>query len=77
MTNGTPNVLIPVSELVPCGLDRGMAISPQGHVRASSVLRDELNYIIQTESGQQTLSAAEFQQKYGWENREAELVIGP
>ncbi|HPM81753.1 MAG TPA: hypothetical protein PLF81_13690, partial [Candidatus Anammoximicrobium sp.] len=44
------------------------AISPDGHFRGSPDVEQELVYVVQTDQGQDTLTPAEFAQKYNWKN---------
>ncbi len=44
------------------------AISGDGHYRADGDLGDELLYVAVTDAGQETLSPAEFEQRFGWKN---------
>ena len=43
-------------------------LSPEGHFRGSPGVEKELVYVVQTDEGQETLSPAEFAEKYGWKN---------
>jgi hypothetical protein len=54
--------------LLRLGAGLPVAVSSEGHVRADGDVGDELVYVIQTATGQQTLSLSEFEQKYGWKN---------
>ena len=47
---------------------RGIAISPEGHYRASTRADREIVYVVQTADGQETLSTNEFSENYGWQN---------
>jgi WD40 repeat protein len=55
---------------------RGIAISPEGHYRASPRADREIVYVIQSADGQQTLPPDEFVKKYPWHNDPAKVVIG-
>jgi WD40 repeat protein len=47
----------------------GLAIGPDGHIHATPRRAEkELVYVVQTDAGQETLSAEEFEQKFGWKN---------
>jgi WD40 repeat protein len=45
-----------------------LAIGPAGNYRGSALVGKELVYVVQTDHGQETLSPAEFETKYGWKN---------
>jgi len=64
----------PLYTLVPLSRGRYARISPDGHVAGSPGVEDELVYVVQTDAGQLTLSAAEFAREYGWENDPARLT---
>jgi WD40 repeat protein len=44
------------------------AISPDGHFSGSPGVEQEFVYVVQTDTGQETLTPDEFAAKYGWEN---------
>ncbi len=46
-----------------------LAILPEGHCRGTPKRLDgKFVYVAQTEAGRQTLTPAEFAEKYGWKN---------
>jgi len=46
-----------------------VAISPEGHIRASGDIEDHIRYVALTDSGEQlTFTPAEFAERYGWKN---------
>jgi hypothetical protein len=47
---------------------RHAVLSPAGHFRGSPVVTNEFVYVVQTDEGQQTLTPADFADKYGWKN---------
>jgi WD40 repeat protein/serine/threonine protein kinase len=49
-------------------IDLGLAITPEGHYRASERLEAELVYVVQNEHGQQILSPADFSATHNWKN---------
>jgi len=49
------------------------AISPEGHFSGSPDVALEFVCIVQTDEGQQTLTPAEFSQRYGWKNDPAKV----
>ena len=49
------------------------AISPEGHYRGSRGVKKELIYVVQTDSGQETLAADDFAKKYDWKNAPAQV----
>jgi WD40 repeat protein/serine/threonine protein kinase len=65
-----------VATLLSLTRGRTLAISPRGHFRASPRFADELVYVVETDAGQETLSPAEFAEKYGWENDPGQVGIG-
>jgi WD40 repeat protein len=56
------------ARLVPLEGGHWLALSPEGDFRGSPGVEKELHVLVQTDNGQQTLSVAEFQEKYGWKN---------
>ena len=46
----------------------GLAVTPDGHFRIAGEAKDVVVYVVQTESGQETLASDEFSQRYGWKN---------
>jgi hypothetical protein len=44
-----------------------LAVGPEGHFRTSDP-KLELVYVVQTERGQETLSPAEMEDRFGWKN---------
>ncbi len=55
-------VLIPITE------HARVAISADGHYRANQAAEGLLYYVVQTDTGQETLSPQAFAEKYGWKN---------
>jgi len=46
-----------------------VAISPEGHIRATGDVEDHIRYVALTNSGEQlTFTPAEFAERYGWKN---------
>ncbi len=54
---------------------RPLAISPESHYRSDDDVTDAIVYVVQTASGQQTLTPADFEAKYGWKNDPTKVVI--
>ncbi|HVC96797.1 MAG TPA: hypothetical protein VND64_24170, partial [Pirellulales bacterium] len=54
---------------------RSLAVSAEGHFRASPRTDEELVYIVQTDEGQDTLSPREFDEKYEWKNDPARVGL--
>jgi WD40 repeat protein/serine/threonine protein kinase len=46
----------------------GLALSVSGHFRGTPGLEGELVYVVQTDAGQETLTAEQFAEKFGWKN---------
>lgn len=49
------------------------AISREGHFSGSPDVQLEFVYVVQTDEGQQTLTPAEFSERYGWKNDPANV----
>ena len=45
-----------------------LTLSADGHYRGTPQAEQELVYVVQTDSGQETLSPGEFSSRYGWKN---------
>jgi WD40 repeat protein len=58
----------PGALLVPLRGGQGVALSPDGHWTGLPQVEGQLVYVVQTDSGQQTLTPGEFGSTYGWEN---------
>jgi WD40 repeat protein len=59
----------PLGTLVALSRKRTLALSPDGHFRGSpGAEKEEVVYVVETDSGQETLSPAEFAARYGWKN---------
>ncbi|NQT39349.1 MAG: hypothetical protein HQ581_17765, partial [Planctomycetes bacterium] len=58
----------PLGTLVALRDGQGLKIRPDGHWRGTSMAGQYLVYVVQTAAGQETLSAEEFEEKYGWKN---------
>ena len=50
-------------------------ISPDGHFTGSPGVEEELVYLVQTDEGQETLSPAELEEKYGWKNDPSTVIL--
>ena len=52
-------------------------LSPDGHYKGDPAnmdkIREQLVYVVQTKDGQDTLTPAEFETKYGWKNDPAKV----
>lgn len=46
----------------------GLSYNPEGHYRNPEQGQAEVVYVVQTKDGQETLTPAEFEKKYGWKN---------
>jgi hypothetical protein len=57
--------------------DGQVAISPDGHIRGTPGAEKELVYVVVTDTGQETLTPAEFAQKYGWKNDPEKVRLIP
>jgi WD40 repeat protein len=53
--------------------NRQLSVSPEGHWRGSPGIQSELRYLVLTDSGQEMLTPAEFEKKYGWKNDPAKV----
>jgi WD40 repeat protein len=56
------------ARVIRLGTPHELAISPDGHYRPGPGSKEEPVYVVQTKSGQETLTAEEFARKYGWKN---------
>jgi serine/threonine protein kinase/WD40 repeat protein len=54
--------------------DRAVTISPEGHYAGPPGVEKELVYVVQTETGQDTLTPEEFSRKYHWKNDPAQAL---
>lgn len=57
--------------------DPCFAVSGDGHYKGSPGIEHELVYIVETDQGQETMSPAEFAQRYGWKNDPAKVTMLP
>jgi serine/threonine protein kinase/WD40 repeat protein len=62
--------------LLPVGKG-GVAISPDGHYRATPEAEKTLVYVVETDKGQELLSPEEFAAKYGWKNDPDKVRLTP
>ena len=54
------------------------AFSSEGHYRASSTdAAAMLRYVVRTKDGQETLTPAEMEKRYGWKNDPAKMRLTP
>ena len=51
-------------------------VHPTGHYRGSPRVERMLVYVVQTEAGQETLTPAEFTERYGWQNDPSRVRLG-
>ncbi len=58
----------PKLKCVPLPNEQFIAISPEGHYRGTPNAARHIVYIVETERGQETLTPAEMEKKYGWKN---------
>ncbi len=65
----------PLKTILPLPGEQYAVISPEGHFTGSPGVEKELVYVVQTDEGQETLSPAEFEQKYGWKNDPARVSM--
>jgi WD40 repeat protein len=54
---------------------RQLSVSPEGHWRGSPGVESELRYLVLTDSGQDMLTPAEFEKKYGWKNDPQKVIL--
>jgi WD40 repeat protein len=54
-----------------------LALTPDGHYRGSPAIEREIVYVVQTETGQDTLTPADFAKKYGWKNEPERVQLSP
>jgi WD40 repeat protein/formylglycine-generating enzyme required for sulfatase activity/serine/threonine protein kinase len=55
--------------------DPSLAFSGDGHYRVLGDLGESLLYVVESQSGQETLTPAEFTAKYGWKNDPAKVTL--
>ena len=53
-----------------------LAINPEGNYRGSEGIDKYLSVVVQSPSGQDTLSLEQFKTKYGWNNEPERVRIG-
>ncbi len=58
----------PSTTIVPLRDNHWLSLTADGHYQGSPKIEDEIVYVIETESGQQTLTPAEFAKRFGWKN---------
>ena len=59
---------LPLCTVLALNSGRYAVLSPQGHWRGSPQAEAEIIYVVQTETGQQSFTPAEFADKYNWTN---------
>jgi WD40 repeat protein len=52
-----------------------LAVSADGHYRASAGVEDRFAYVVQTEKGQETFSPSGFAKRYGWKNDPSKVQL--
>jgi WD40 repeat protein len=63
--------------LVPLGSDQAVIINSDGHYRGSTRVEQNLVYVVQTDSSQETLTPEEFAERYGWKNDPSKVECPP
>jgi WD40 repeat protein len=64
------------SILIPLDDDRHCILSPEGHFTGTPQIERQLVIVVLTDDGrQETLSPAEFEQKYGWRNEPEKVKL--
>jgi hypothetical protein len=53
---------------IPDKEERYLSVSADGHFRFNGDAQLHVVYVVQTADGQETLTPAEFENKYGWKN---------
>ena len=72
LTTGRIETLLNLAE------DRWVIFSPDGHYRCTAGVVDELVYVVETDAGeQQTLTPAEFADRFGWKNDPSKATLIP
>jgi WD40 repeat protein len=61
--------------LLPLRAGQAIVVHSRGHWTGPPQAERQLVYVVQTEHGQQTLSAREFQSRYGWKNDPALVTL--
>jgi WD40 repeat protein/tRNA A-37 threonylcarbamoyl transferase component Bud32 len=56
--------------------DSNIMLSPDGHYRGPVGCERDIVYVVQTESGQETLTPGEFSKRFGWSNDPSKVVLG-
>lgn len=67
----------PVVTFVASRNDQVLVLSPEGHYLVSPGIEKDLVYVVQTDAGQDTLTPAEFSQRYGWKNDPERVRLPP
>lgn len=64
----------PLSTLVLLADEHLITLNPDGHYRGWAQ-ENELVYVVQTDAGQDTLTPAEFEERYGWQNDAGKVLV--
>ena len=69
----------PIAVLVPLADKTGLSVSAAGHYRGTppQAVARQLVYVVDTGRGQETLTPAEFEKKYGWKNDPEQVRLAP
>jgi hypothetical protein len=72
-----------IGTLVPLLGDHSLVVSAEGHYAGTPGVEEFLRYVVQTDSGQETLAPEEFGKRHGWKNdpqkalRAVEAAVAP
>jgi WD40 repeat protein len=58
-------------------LQTALAFNQEGHCRVIGNLNDDILYVAETESGQETLTSDAFSQRFGWKNDPNQVTLAP
>lgn len=62
--------------VVPLRNGQALVVSPEGHLRGTPRAEREIVYVVQTSAGQETLTPAEFADRFGWTNDPGKVRVG-
>ena len=64
------------SQVIWWGPDKHLFLSPEGHMRCSPAMLDNVVYVALTDNGRQvTLRPKEFEAAYGWKNNQEKIRL--
>lgn len=65
----------PLGACLLCNSTTNLYLSPEGHYQLTGEYQGEFVYVVETDHGQETLSSAQFTDRFGWSNDPAQAVF--